>query len=362
MRLQTTDDQAALLRAFVPAIVEGAGGAVADPGWSPDLLERARHDLAAAEVPEGWMVLFTSGSTGRPRGVVRTTASWNDAQPAFGDCVPLGDGDVVWTPGPLWSGLFLWGAWHGVHRGVPVLTRDDDPVAATCAFCVPAQVGGLLADLTAGRLPRLHTVVLGGDALDRRRREALRARGVRVVEYYGAAELSLVAIADDAERGYRPFPGVELRVADGRVECATPFAARGYLRDDPAAPLTRDGRWLGVGDFGELTGGRLVVRGRGTSAVNVGGHTVIAEDVERWLTGLDGVTDAAVVGLANPRLGQTLAAAVAGTLDVDALRAASVALPRASRPRRWRVVDAVPRTPAGKVDRARAAELFRDAS
>ncbi|SDQ48208.1 Acyl-CoA synthetase (AMP-forming)/AMP-acid ligase II [Quadrisphaera sp. DSM 44207] len=369
---------AAVLPAVLDAVRGGGWAAVADPGWPAPLLARAREHLAAAQeegrLRGGDLVLFTSGSTGRPRGVVRTAASWDASTDALSALTGIGADDVVWLPGPLSSSLFLHGAWHAAAAGAGAVAQPAPPERASALHAVPALLARAVAAAEGGALPRVRTAVVAGDALAPALRARAQALGWRVVEYYGAAELSFVAWREDGRAAMRPFPGVRVRARDGVLQVRSPYLSRGYLDPADDGPLRWSGpeddgddgsAWAGVGDLGEVTGdGGVLLRGRGGSAVTTGGHTVVVEEVERALAGADGVAEVAVVGVPSARLGAVVAAVVVpadrpGARLREALARAARALPRPARPVRWHAAEALPRTAAGKVDRAALAQAVR---
>lgn len=337
--------------------------AVLDPDWSADLVRQARGDVLRAErdgvLRPDSLVFFTSGSSGRPRAVHRSAASWSDSLDAVTRLFGVSPTTPVWLPGPMHSTLFLFGAWHAASVGARVVLGGEDPRAAVIAHAVPAMIPGILARRDAGELPALSTLVVAGDRLPPSYAADVRARGLRLVEYYGAAELSIVG-ARDGEGPLVPVDGVDVEIRDGLVWSRSRYQAHGYLTPDTGAPLRRgeDG-WASVGDLGEAVGDGFVVTGRGAEAVTVGGHTVVVEDVEAFLRGVPGVQDAAVVGVPHRRLGHRLVGAVVGPVTDADLRSALAALPRAARPRRWARLDALPRSAAGKLLRAQLLDLVR---
>jgi long-chain acyl-CoA synthetase len=349
-------DQRRLLDDFVAAVGAGSACAVVDPTW-PDAARSAAHGALDAAVSrddlhDGDLVLFTSGSTGRPRGVVRTVESWRASLDPLTGVVGLTAEDVVSLPGPLWSSLFLYGAWHAESVGARTILRGEDPASATVVHCVPAHLPGVRERVVADRLPSLRTVVVAGDRTPSHAFGEFRRVGVRLVEYYGAAELSFVGWRDGTAP-LHAFPGVEFDLRAGVLWARSPYLARGYLSPDRPGPLLWDDEgWATVGDLAVSHGSGFEVLGRGDAAVTTGGHTVVVEDVERWLQALPGVTDAAALGVPDPRLGQVLVAVVVGDAPTGDLRSASRLLPSASRPRRWLRVDALPRTSAGKLRRS----------
>jgi len=314
--------------------------------------------------PGTWLVALTSGSTAAPRAVCRTAASWLAGVEPFARLTGTARGTRVLVPGPLSSTLFLHAAWHARQVGGRPLT---EPLTTSRPWDVVHVVPHLLRRLLdepgldlSGR-----TAVVAGAALPPALAARARERGLRVVAYYGAAELSFVAAGEPAASGALPlFPRVVVRVRDGEVWVRSPYLALGYLPGSAPGPMRRDSDgWVSVGDRGSVgADGRLTVLGRGNAVVQTGGATVLVADVEAALRQLPGVADAVVVGVPHPALGAVVAAVVEagpGAPDLPGLRqAAAAALAAPQRPRRWLLVDALPRTPGGKVDRAATAALL----
>lgn len=298
--------------------------------------------------PEAFLVVGTSGTSGSPRAVVRTLASWTESFDAYTALIDLHPGDRVLLTGPLSSTMQLFAGVHALTVGAVV---TDDPLRATSAVCVPSALRATLAAAV-----RLRTAVVAGARLDEAAVVRAQNTGITVVEYYGAAELSFVA-ARRHDRGLAPllpFPGVQVQIRDGEIWSRSAFHALG-LRGSTGSLRTDDDGFATVADLGSLDGGGLVVGGRGDAAVSVGGRTVLVEDVETALSTIDGVTDAAVVGAPHDRLGQVLVAVVVTAPGVDLAdvrRQARAELRDEWSPRRWKRVDALPRTANAKIDRA----------
>jgi long-chain acyl-CoA synthetase len=145
----------------------------------------------------------------------------------------------------------------------------------------------------------------------------------------------------------------------GEIRARGPQIMRGYRnRPDETAAALRDG-WLYTGDVGELDGdGYLTIRGRKKEMVIVGGYNVYPREVEEALCTHPLVREAAVVGVPDAYRGEALVAAVV----VDGAAPVSVAellahlgerLVTYKVPRDLRVVDALPKTSVGKVDKSR---------
>lgn len=343
-----------VLRDVPPDEEEVAGSTVRRSGPAPPV---------AGDAGTPWLATCTSGSTASPRAVLRTRASWTASHAAFTTLTGTGPGRTVLVPGPLSGGLFLYGAVHAlVEAGTLLLEPVDTVVPWDVVHLVPAQLGALLGselDL------RGRTAVVAGAAVPAELVGRAADRGLEVLSYYGAAELSFVAVGR-AGAPLRPFPWVEVEMRAGVVWVRSPYlglryvgAARGPWQTDPSG-------WASVGDRGAVdASGGLVVLGRGDTAVTTGGTTVLVEEVEGALRRLPGVADVVVVGTPHPALGEVVTAVVVAEPggDLGAWRsAAAAALAPASRPRRWYLVPELPRTTAGKAARAVLREGLADGS
>lgn len=401
-------DPVALLTAVLAADLVGATPLVGDPTWDRDRwsrvmaaipvdvrvdsplpdapLSHAPSDVAGPPVEHGaapptspsdrtW-ACFSSGSTGRPRAVVRTRASWTASFPHLNDLAGIGPDDVVLIPGPLVSSLYCFAAVHALATGATAVVPGRWSIAALAAqlhratviHLVPHRLPAVLDALREIGGP-LRTAVIGGAALNADTRAAAVDAGVRVVSYYGATELSFVAVDADG-CGLRPFPGVEIEVrmamgqSLGEVWARSPWLAEGYLAD-ATGPLRRDDTgWMTVGDVADpyRPGDVLRLRGRGDGAIQTGGATVVPEDVEEVLKKAPGVGDVVVIGSPHPYLGSVVTAIVEGEgMSRAALEAmARGGLDAAQRPRRWYTVGSLPRTPTGKPARGLLAARLAD--
>lgn len=296
--------------------------------------------VVAAHASGDALVLHTSGTSASARPVVRTTASWWTSFRAYSQLTGVGPGARVWVPGPLRGTMNLFAA---VHARVVGATVVGEPGEATHACLTPAAL------VRGGDALRSGThVVVAGDTLTPALHEHATGRGLHVVHYYGAAELSFVAAGAHAG-DLRVFPGVEAAVVDGEIRVRSP-----YLAEAGSGALRFEGGWATVGDRGRLDGDHLVVLGR-PDAVTTGGATVLVAEVEASLAAV-ARAPVAVVGLPHPDLGAVLTAVLTDDRDRAPLQDhARTHLDAAQRPRRWHVVDALPLTPGGKVDRGRLA-------
>lgn len=375
-RLLGAGDAAELTARLWAAARTGTPVAVLDPSWPATLRARAETELAAAELAAGELVLFTSGSSGRPRGVVRTAASWLASVEPLTEITGIGPDDLVWLPASPSSSLTLYGGWHatavGAHvRGAEGWPRSAPPSAVTALHASPRVLSAVLGTAESGLLPAVRVAVVAGGMLPAGLRERAANLGWRLVEYYGAAELSFVAWRPNS-LAYQRFPGVDVEVRDGEVWARSAYLCERYLAPDDDGPLRRDGAWASVGDLARLDNdGGLEVLGRGDAAVTTGGRTVVVEEVEAVIRDSPvtpgAVRDVVVSSIPHPLLGELLVAVVAvdpaGPPPSRAqLEATCTDLPDWSRPRRWWLAAELPLTTAGKPDRAAVRSGVRDGS
>jgi len=156
-----------------------------------------------------------------------------------------------------------------------------------------------------------------------------------------------------------PLPGVELRIAGGRIDVRGPTLFSGTLPPS-GAPVDADG-WFATRDLGRIDArGFLHVEGRLDELVIVGGENVAPGEVEAVLESIPGVAAALAFGVPDAELGEVVGAALLRSADPppddDALaRRLAGRLAPFKRPRRLAWVDALPETPDGKPDRRGAA-------
>jgi acyl-CoA synthetase (AMP-forming)/AMP-acid ligase II len=172
----------------------------------------------------------------------------------------------------------------------------------------------------------------------------------------------------------RPFADFELRIdaetgeetgpKTGEVLLRGPNVMLGYL-DDPeatAAAIDTEG-WLHTGDIGAIDGaGNLRITDRLKDMYICGGFNVYPAEVEQVLARMDGVADAAVIGVPDERLGEVGRAFVVTRPGASLDEASVIAYTREhlanfKAPRSVRFVDALPRNAGGKVVKPQLREL-----
>jgi long-chain acyl-CoA synthetase len=282
------------------------------------------HDVAADDAA---VILYTSGTTGRPKGVMlshgnlravaeNAHAAWDPGDGQVGlACLPLSH---VYGLSTTLAGTF--------RRSSAVLIRWFDPTAVlqlieqhrvTITAMVPAMMVALLdhPDRPDRDVSSLQYVVSGAAPLPLellRRFES--AFGCTVLQGYGLSESAAQCAFNtpDANRPGsvgRPVPGVEVQIVDRDGE-PLPTGEDGEIMLEETAKTVVDG-WLHTGDVGHLDAdGFLYVLDRSKDLIIRGGFNVIPRDVEEVLVAHPAVSQAAVIGLPDSRLGEVVHAVV----------------------------------------------------
>ncbi|MGW5281665.1 non-ribosomal peptide synthetase [Streptomyces collinus] len=379
-------------------------GGTADRDCPPVNVRVAPDDLA--------YVMFTSGSTGAPKGVQITHRNVTRLMAAAADLYGPGPDDV-WTM--LHSFAFdfsVWEMWGALLFGGRLVVVDDDKArtpdellhlidreGVTVLSQTPSALAAL-ATADEGRpapLDRLRLIVLGGERLDPASLGGWFARRgdehPRLVNMYGITETTVhvthrrITARDTAVSGGSPIGvplpdlAVSLRDEDGaptpvgevgEIWVSGAGLARGYFDDEETTTRAfRTAAW-GPGDerrtylSGDLAragaDGQLFYVGRRDEQVKVRGYRIELGEIGAALKAHPDVVDACVVTDTGESVGSRLLAWATvrpDGPDADALRAfLGDRLPGHMVPGDLRILDRMPLTPNGKVDRR---ELLRQA-
>ncbi len=331
--------------------------------------------LELADTTESLM-LYTSGTTGRPKGVPRSHRA--DRAGGLSQVVQHGYryGDRTLGAMPLYHtmGVHSLIAMHLVG-GCYVCQPDWDAETAlaliereriTSLYLAPTLYHDLVSHPRRSEfdLSSVETLAYAGAAMTR----TLVERCVEVFEprlfvnHYGSTEIYTYAVHRDqrAKPGCagRPALNARLRLDErGQVLChlSSDEAFAGYWnRPDADERAIRDG-WFHTGDVGRLDGdGDLWLDGRVDDMIISGGENVHPLEVEEVLARHPGVQEVAVIGAADERLGHRVVAVVVAEAGVtaealDAHCLASDTLARFKRPREYRFVHELPKSPSGKI-------------
>lgn len=367
-------------------------------------VEVDREAIAARKpAPEALAELFfTSGTSGEPKGVLHRYDALTRAAMMEVEHLGLGRDDNIFIPTPLahQTGL-LYGMWLSFALGSTQILQDVwEPRLGAQALrrwegTFVQAATPFLADLVRvveegeEAPPALRIFVVTGAAVPRTlAQRATETLAAAVCGAWGSTESCLGALAapgDDPEKIWgtdgRALAGTRIRVVDeqgkalppgteGNYEVTSRCLFEGYLGrpDLTAEAMTEDG-WYRTGDLATIDGdGYLRITGRVKDVVNRGGEKVPVAEIEQLLHEHPQVEEVAIVAMPDERLGERACAFVVcnggkGGLDLAAVREFLDAheVSRHYWPERVVEIEAMPRTPSGKIQkfvlRERASEL-----
>lgn len=370
-------------------LCEGRVLSLRDPASSFDDVRTLGSDGSAPDVTDSsapLLLVYTSGTTGKAKGSVLTQAAIAANAVNAHDMHAMSADDVILTTLPMFhvGGLNIQ-TLPALACGARVLLHPRfDPAATLAALAeqhptltvqVPATLQALLAHPAwpTTTLASLRAIATGSTDVPTALIEAIHARGVPVIQVYGATETAPVAIYQRIDEAYstvgsigRPGPQTEIRLvdADGRdVGPDTPgeilvrgaHVACGYWRDDAMTAASFVDGWFRSGDVATRDGaGRYWFRDRIKNVIISGGENVYPAEIERVARQRPDIAECAIVGRADPRWGQVpvlFAVPTHDSLDRAALHALfNDTLARYKQPKAIVELAALPRTALGKVD------------
>ncbi len=366
---------------------DAAGRPDTDPGIAVD------PDQAA-------YLIYTSGSTGRPkcveisrRALVDKYLAWEQEYRLRADDGPRTHLQLAAFPFDVCTGDLVRALLSGGRLVIPDRDATLDPAAllatmrdngVDCVELLPS-VARLLVDhvLDMGAsLDFLRLVAVGGEAWTPTEFERLRAAcgpDTRVLNVYGVTEATIGNTvhepADTPSTGTlpigRPLPGVEALVRDallrpvgpgvvGEIVLGGSGLATGYRgRPDLTAerfvphPTVAGARLYRTGDRGRhLADGSIEYLGRGDQQVKIRGFRVELGEIESVLRAHPDVLDAVVAAPGDATTRRLVAYVVTGAPDLESVRRfVRDRLPEHMVPGSYVVLDALPRTTSGKLDR-----------
>jgi O-succinylbenzoic acid--CoA ligase len=335
-----------LVAEFRPAAIVDVHGETAVGGGAP--------------VADGTaLVVATSGSTGRAKGVELSHAALEASARASLARLGAASGQRWLCCLPLThvAGLQVLVRARLLDTAATIHARfDPAAIAAEPDVAFVSLVPTMLARLLdAGvDVARFHALLLGGAPALPALLERAAATGARVVETYGMTETAGGCVYDGV-----PLTGVDVHVGeDGRIGLRGPVLFSGYrCRPDLDAAALRDG-WFLTSDLGWWSAdGHLIVAGRADDVIVTGGENVDPTEVEALLAEHPLVREVAVTGRPDPEWGSRVVAVCVPSdprqpPDLDELRRFVSARAAAYKaPRELVLVEALPRTPLGKVAR-----------
>lgn len=389
------------LRRDAAGCLASARGFLAIDGDTRALPEDIPLDRRAAEpsdplpaielgADDPWVLCYTGGTTGIPKAAVLThgTITWN----AIGTIASWGlrSDDIAILNAPLFhtGGLNVFTAPLVFCGGASIVCREFDAGevldlidrrGVTLFFGVPTMFTTILQHPRAATadFSRLRILISGGAPCPLPIFEALWARGAPFTSGYGLTEAGPNNFWLPPEEVRRrpgsvgaPLMHVDIRVVDeagaevgpeevGELWIRGPHVCAGYWQDPTASAATIVDGWLRTGDLCRRDAdGYVTIVGRRKEMFISGGENVYPAEVEGVLAAHPDVVEVAVVGVADPHWGEVGRAFVVARPGLEPAALLAFARERLARykvPKTAVIVDALPRTGAGKIDKKRLA-------
>lgn len=329
------------------------------------------------------VILYTAGTATTPKGAIHNHGSLHKAAECLG-ALGLDENQVVLIMTPLMhaSGLTCQLIPALIAGATAVLEPVFDPPAILdsiernrCTFTIalPAMFRQLVqAQVEKPRdVSSLTRPTAGGDAVPASLQHAFQdAFGQPLYEAHGMAEcMPTCANRPGAVKTGsigKPAPGVEIRIVDifgynntpgttGQILVRAGHCFSGYHNDVAATAAALRNGWLYTGDLGwQDKDGYLWFAHRASENIIRGGTNVSPEDVEEVLISHHAVAEAAVVGVHQPLVGESIIGFVVlkegeRTTDKILLEYARERLPHFKMPESIRFLNSIPRSATGKV-------------
>ena len=338
--------------------------------------ERGPDDLAA--------LLYTSGTTGRSKGAMLSHKNLLSNAVSLTDLWQITDQDRLIHALPIFHthGLFvamntalLAGAQVRFMQAFNVDAVIEELPRSTLLMGVPTFYTRLLDDnrLTKEQVANMRLFISGSAPLLAETHTAFEQRtGLRILERYGMTETNMITSNPyDGERvagtvGY-PLPGTEVMLTNdgaavqtgevGMIEVRGDNVFQGYWNmPEKTAEELRDSGFFITGDLGVASeDGRISIVGRQKDLIISGGYNIYPKEIEDVINDVDGVVESAVFGIAHPDFGESVLAAVvlenANSDDLDIATQVEPQLARFKHPRRYIMMDTLPRNTMGKVQK-----------
>ena len=352
---------------------------------SEDELPRGGPIPVTAALADPYLLVYTSGTTGRPKGAVLTQEAvlWNaltsqhahdfTAEDHVLNVLPLfhvGGINIQMMP------CFFVGGTVTMHaRFDPGETIDAlETGGVTTTLCVPTMMQALLAHprWDSAAFPALRMLNTGSTDVPVSILEAVNARGVPMVQVYGATETGPIATYQRASEARdtvgsigRPGAHIQVRiVAEDGSECPVntpgeiwikgPNTFSYYWQNAQATAAALEDGWFKTGDVARRDeNGLLWFIGRLKHVIISGGENIYPAEIERILMQLPGLQEVAVVGRPDSRWGEVPVVVAAiesdGPTEDVIFAACRQSIAKFKQPKDVVLVDALPRNAMGKV-------------
>ncbi len=337
---------------------------------------RGPEDLAA--------LLYTSGTTGRSKGAMLSHKNLLSNSVSLTDLWQISNTDRLIHALPIFHthGLFVamnTSLLSGARVRFMAAFNVDDIIseipASTMLMGVPTFYTRLLGDerFTKPLVEKMRLFVSGSAPLLAETHTAFEDRtGHRILERYGMTETNMITsnpFDGDRVAGTVGFalPGTEVEITEdgkpvaagevGMIEVRGDNVFQGYwnMPEKTAEELRESGFFI-TGDLGvKDADGRISIVGRQKDLIISGGYNIYPKEIEDVINDVDGVLESAVFGIPHADFGESVLAAIVlenpDLTDTAIGQKVEPQLARFKHPRRYIIMDELPRNTMGKVQK-----------
>jgi fatty-acyl-CoA synthase len=359
----------------------------------------ARPELPVVRSSDPVMIQYTSGTTGFPKGALLHHRGLVNNGAHTADRAGIADGAIQITTMPLFhtGGCVCCVLGAVSKRATQILVEAFDPglvieligsYRANAMLGVPTMLVAMMEhpSFASADLSSLNAIYSGGSTVPAAIVTTLEQKlGAPFTIVFGQTECSPVAlmtwatdsIADKAETIGTPMPNVEVKIVNpdsgatvavgeiGEICTRGYHIMHGYFEDEAATSAAIDSEgWLHTGDLGAMDHrGYCTIEGRLKDMIIRGGENIYPRELEELLFRHPTVGDVAVVGLPDPKWGEVVAAFIRPppgvTIEKEELHGyVREHLAPHKTPRHWFVVEAMPLTGSGKIQKFKLREQW----
>jgi cyclohexanecarboxylate-CoA ligase len=370
-------------------VIGGEGGNAFEALLNEDDPPRNRFAASRPAPDDVIEILYTSGTTGEPKGVMHTSNTLYSNVLPYAARMRLDRDDIILMASPLAHQTgFMYGIVMPIALGGRVVFQDIWNAEKAVGLIAEQQATftmaatPFLSDMTdeAARRPAavrsLRTFLSAGAPIPRALvRRAAEHLGANIISAWGMTENGAVTttrIGDPPDKTFEtdgcPMDGMEIRVVDeqgarlpanaeGRLQTRGPSNFVGYLKHPEWYATDADG-WFETGDLARIDGdGYVRITGRTKDVIIRGGENIPVVEIEGLIYQHPAIQEVALVAMPDPRLGERACAFAVLREDatltfpelIEFLEQRRVA--RNYLPERLEVVEAMPKTPSGKIQK-----------
>ncbi|UTH14390.1 D-alanine--poly(phosphoribitol) ligase subunit DltA [Macrococcus equipercicus] len=359
-----------------------------EPGQWPDRAEFIK-DVQPEDIA---YTIFTSGSTGMPKGVAIKYKSLDDFTDWMVSLYGASEKNYWLNQAPLSFDLSVMAVYPALASGGTLVMIDKEmikkpaeiqqqlteyPISAWVSTPSFMEMGLLLPQFSQETYPNLRYFYFCGEALKHKTASQLKNNFADAFIYntYGPTEATVavtsVRVTDELLAKYNPLPVGSPRPKttlslseEGELLIHGDAVSAGYIKEPEKTAqqfFKADGeRSYRTGDKAEIKDGLWFINGRIDYQIKLNGYRMELEEIEEQLTKINGIRQAVVTPIEKNGKVQYLVASVSAEADDQLAQTVKQqlksTLPEYMIPRKIRVVDSLPMTPNGKVDRQRIKE------